>query len=195
MLRWRFETGGSKGTNGSIRHAPAFDVKRNHLITGCSDGAIYIIDVETGKLVWSVQTDNTIYTVPLVVDDTAYVGSTDKYFYILDLERKSVTTKIYAGSKIFGPATLVDGRIYFGACNGLVYEVDPQTFSTTGTHQLPDAVTNAVAYNQDSRLFYALTYMNELYAFRRVSCREASNEAYSDDAKCTAGFLSSCSIE
>jgi outer membrane protein assembly factor BamB/orotate phosphoribosyltransferase len=168
-LRWRFETRGDGGVKGSIRHAPAFDVKRGHLITGCADGVIYIIDVETGKEVWSVRTDNTIYTVPLVVDDTAYIGSADKYLYVLDLERQVVKKKHYAGSKIFGPPRLLNGRIYFGACNGMVYELDPTTAEITGTHQLPDAITNALTYNPETGDFYALTYVNQLFAFTRIT--------------------------
>jgi outer membrane protein assembly factor BamB/orotate phosphoribosyltransferase len=164
-MRWRFET------KGSIRHAPAFDVKRGHLVTGCADGWIYIIDVETGKEAWSAKTDNTIYTVPLVAGDKAYVGSTDKYLYILDLERRVVRAKIFAGSKIFGPPRMLEGRIYFGACNGIVYEIDPDSDEVTGTHQLPDAITNALSYNADTGDYYALTYVNELFAFTRSGVR------------------------
>jgi outer membrane protein assembly factor BamB len=166
-VRWRFETGREGGEKGSIRHAPAFDMKRGHLVTGCANGWIYIIDVETGKEVWSVKTDNTIYTIPLVLDQKAYIGSTDKYLYVLDLDRRIVKTKLFAASKVFGPARLLNGRIYFGACNGIVYEVDPATDEITGTHQLPDAVTNALTYNAESGDFYALTYTNELFAFFR----------------------------
>jgi outer membrane protein assembly factor BamB/orotate phosphoribosyltransferase len=166
-MRWRFETSGTGSAKGSIRHAPAFDAKRGHLVTGCANGRIYIIDVETGKEVWSVPTDNTIYTVPLVLDDKAYVGSTDKHLYVLDLERRVVKTRIFAASKVFGPPRLLEGKIYFGACNGMVYEIDPATDEVTGTHQLPDAVTNALAYNAETQDFYALTYVNELFAFAR----------------------------
>jgi hypothetical protein len=107
-----------------------------------------------------------------VINDTAYVGSTDKYLYILDLERRQVRKKIYAGSKIFGPSRLLEGRVYFGACNGIVYELDSITDEITGTHQLPDAVTNALVYNPETHHFYALTYVNQLFAFTRADpCR------------------------
>ena len=159
--------GAKDGAKGSIRHAPAFDTKRAHLVTGCADGRINVIDVETGKEVWSVKTDGTIYTVPLVVEDKAYIGSTDKYLYVLDLERRMVKCKIFAASKIFGPPRLLQGRVYFGACNGMVYEIDPATDEITGTHQLPDAITNAIAYNGATVDYYALTYVNELFAFTR----------------------------
>ena len=166
-LRWRFRTTGEGGEKGSIRHAPAFDTRRGHVVTGCANGYIYVIDVESGREVWSVKTDNTIYTVPLVVGDKAYIGSTDKYLYVLDLERRLVKVKIFAASKIFGPPRLLAGRIYFGACNGMIYEIDPATDEITGTHQLPDAVTNALTYNPETGDFYALTYVNELFAFTR----------------------------
>jgi len=167
-MRWRFETRSAGGEKASIRHAPAFDAKRGHLVTGCANGRIYIIDVATGIEVWSVQTGNSIYTVPLVVDDKAYVGSTDQYMYVLDLERRVVKARIFAASKVFGPPRLLEGKIYFGACNGIVYEVDPATGEITGTHQLPDAITNALTYNAETGDFYALTYVNELFAFFRA---------------------------
>jgi outer membrane protein assembly factor BamB/orotate phosphoribosyltransferase len=168
-LRWRFQTRGGDGEKGSIRHAPAFDVQRGHLITGCADGWIYVIDVDTGNEAWSVRTDNTIYTVPLVANEKAYIGSTDKYMYVLDLERRAVKTRIFAASKIYGPPRLLSGRIYFGACNGVVYEIDPATDEVTGSHQLPDSVTNALTYNPETADLIALTYTGELFAFSRQS--------------------------
>ena len=165
---WRFETNASRNGVGSVRHAPAFDVRRGHVVTGCANGVVYIIDVASGREVWSVRTGNTIYSIPLIVNDSAYIGSTDKFLYVLDLEQRRVRKRIYAGSKIFSPPRLLEGRIYFGACNGIVYELSPENDTITGMHQLPDAVTNAVTYNEKTRHFYALTYVNQLFAFSRV---------------------------
>ena len=164
---WRFETRADKD-KGSIRHAPAFDAKRNQLITGCANGYIYIIDIETGKEVWSVKTSNTIYTIPLVVGDLAFVGSTDKNMYVLDLEKKVVKRKLYCDSKIFGPPRLLDGAIFFGACNGNIYQLDPATGDITGKYQLPDAITCALTYSPETSMFYALTYVNQLFALVRA---------------------------
>ncbi len=168
-VRWRFDTSGTGSSTASIRHAPAFDPKRGQLIAGCANGYAYVIEVQTGREVWSVRTGNSIYTVPLVVEDSAYFGSTDKHFYVLDLERREVRNRIHTGAKIFGPPRLIGGRIYFGACNGLIYELEPATAAITGTHQLPDAVTNALCYSFETGLLYALTYVNQLFAFRRAS--------------------------
>jgi orotate phosphoribosyltransferase len=166
-MRWRFETKAGGDEKGSIRHAPAFDTMRGHIVTGCANGYIYIIDIETGREVWSVRTDNTVYTIPLVIGDTAFVGSTDKYLYVLDLQQRNIKRQLYAGSKIFGPPRLLAERVYFGACSGMIYELEPETAQVTGTHQLPDAVTNALSHNADNGYFYALTYVNQLFAFKR----------------------------
>lgn len=165
---WRFETHSGEGKKGSIRHAPAFDFKRGHIITACANGTIYIIDVETGQEVWSVTTGDTLYTVPLALEDTAYIGSTDKYLYVLDLENRCVKRKIFAGARIFSPPRLLEGRVYFGACNGKLYEIEPTTEEISGTHQLPDAITNALTFNPVTGYFYALTYANELFALQRL---------------------------
>ncbi|SNS72193.1 Outer membrane protein assembly factor BamB, contains PQQ-like beta-propeller repeat [Granulicella rosea] len=165
-VRWRFETQSDAG-KGSIRHAPAFDLERRQLVTGCSNGDIYIIDVDSGRELWTVRTGNTVYTVPLVVNGFAYVGSTDKYMYILDLDRRKVHTRLYIGSKVYGPARLLLGRIYFGACNGVIYELSPSTHKITGKHQVADGITNALTCDPEIGRLYALTYTNKLFAFDR----------------------------
>ncbi len=166
-VHWRFQTRG-EGRKGSIRHAPAFDIRRGHVITGSADGYIYVIDVATGIEVWSVRTDNDIYTVPLCVDDLAFVGSTDKYLYVLDLEDRCIKTKLSTRSKIYSPPRLINGAVYFGACSGLLYKLDRTSAEVLGTYQLPDAITNAIAFSPKTNLFYALTYVNELFALTSV---------------------------
>jgi hypothetical protein len=114
-IRWRIET------RGSIRHAPAFDKTRGLAVTGCADGCIYIIDVETGSEVWSVQTANTIYT-PSELATAWFTRLTD-----LPLRSRAL--------------------------------ISFQTRSPTPSPIMPK--TGA---------FYALTYVNQLFAFARVEC-------------------------
>ena len=162
---WRFQTRGD-GVKGSIRHAPAFYERRAQIVTGCADGYIYVVDVKSGKEVWSHKTGNTIYTVPLIVGDMAYIGSTDKSLYVLDLKKGEVDTKLDGSAKIFCPPALIEGKVYFGSCDGTVYRLDPQTVSLDGVAKLPDALTNKIAYSEKHKLFYALTYTNQMFALR-----------------------------
>jgi orotate phosphoribosyltransferase len=164
---WRFETRGD-GAKGSIRHAPAFYERGDQLITGCADGYIYIVDVKTGNEVWSYKTGGTIYTVPLVVGDMAYIGSSDKAFYVLDLLKGEVHTKLQGRSKIFCPPALINGKIYFGSCDGTLYRIAPDSVSLDGVARLPDALTNRIAYSPKQKLFYALTYTNQMFALKET---------------------------
>lgn len=164
-LRWRFQTRG-EGRKGSVRHAPAFDRKRNQIVTGSADGYVYVIDIASGAEIWSLKTGDEVYTIPLIVEDLLFVGSTDKCFYIIDLAKNQMIKSIYTGSKIYSPPTLVNAKIYFGSCNGIIYEIDLDSLEITGTHQLPDAITNKIAYSEQYRLFYALTYTNQLHCLR-----------------------------
>ena len=166
-VKWRFATEDKGKAVGSIRHAPAFDMARGQVVVGCANGTIYVVDSDTGEEAWTVQTDNSIYTIPLIVGENAFVGSTDKYLYVLDLEKRNLKKKIFCGSKVFSPPRFIGEKIYFGACNGLIYELDPRSLEITGSHQLADAVTNAVAYSSETQLFYALTYVNQLVAFAK----------------------------
>ena len=137
------------------------------MIVGSFDGKIYVVDLESGRELWSAKTDTVIYSTPLVVGDRAYVVSTDKHLYVLDLARQVVITRLHAGAKLYSSPCLIDGRIYFGSTGGLVFELDPERLLFTGRVQLPDRITNAVAYSERHRLFYALTYDNQLFALAR----------------------------
>jgi outer membrane protein assembly factor BamB len=128
-----------------------------------------VVDVASGNEVYSIRTGNSIYTVPLVYAGDVYVGSTDKFLYVIDLVNRCLKKRVHLGSKIFSPPRLIDKRIYVGACNGMVYEIDPADIEITATHQLPDAITNAVTFNANTGHFYALTYTNELFAFAKNS--------------------------
>jgi outer membrane protein assembly factor BamB len=161
---WRFQTDGEKG---AIKHAPAFDTVRGHVLVPAFDGTIYVIDVNTGLEVFRHKTDAPIYTVPLIVGDSAYVVSTDKYLHVLDLNTGKLRGKIYAGAKLYAPPRLINGRIYFAATNGVITEIDPDTLDITGKAQMPDAITCGITHSPRTGFFYALTYVQQLIAFKR----------------------------
>ncbi len=50
---------------------------------------------------------------------------------------------------------MIGGRIYFGSTSGLVYEFNPRINAITGQVQLPERITDPIAYGSTSGLFYA----------------------------------------
>ena len=159
---WKFST------KGEIKYAPALDAARDAVIFGSFDGKIYVVDLGSGSEVWSVKTGNIIYSTPLVLGNRAYVVSTDKHLYVLDLATRAVIKRLHAGSKLYSSPRAIEGRVYFGSTGGVLLELDPERLLFTGRAQLPDRITNAVAYGERHRLYYALTYDNQLFALTRT---------------------------
>jgi outer membrane protein assembly factor BamB len=158
---WEFHT------KNAIKYRATFDLKRNNVIFGSHDGKIYILDLDNGKEVWSVQTEDVIYSQPLVVGSRAYVGSSDKNLYVLDLAKQKVFKKVRASGRILATPTYLNSKIYFGSTDGRVYEVD-KNGEITGKLQLPERITNAITYSPKYRLYYALSYDNQLFSFKKT---------------------------
>lgn len=160
-LRWVFET------DGPIKEAPLFDEQRNAIYVTSFDGIIRAIDIETGDLIWSIATYNWLYTTPILIEDRLFITGTDKNLHIIDLSNHT-HNKVELGSKSVSSPVAIEGSIFLGTNGGLIYEFERTGQIIIGRHQLPNPVTNRVISCPTTKTFYALTYMNELFAFRRA---------------------------
>jgi orotate phosphoribosyltransferase len=159
-LRWRFVT------KGAVKEQPTFDENRDLLYVTGFDGLIRALDISSGSQVWAISTPNIIYSAPLIVGPKLLVTATDKRLHVIDLElRKHKTLDL--GSKSLSTPVLIEGNVFFGTNGGLIWEFEPITETLVGRHQLPDAVTNRLAWCPQSKLIFALTYMNQIFAFQR----------------------------
>ena len=51
----------------------------------CNNGKIYLLNNETGKLIWEYQTKGLLVTAPVILGDYVYCGSLDKNLYALNI--------------------------------------------------------------------------------------------------------------
>lgn len=159
-LRWRFVT------RGEVKEQPTFDEDRDLLYVAGFDGLIRALDISSGSQVWALSTSNIIYSAPLIVGTKLLLTGTDKHLHVVDLElRKHQTLDL--GSKSLSTPVVIEENVFFGTNGGLIWEFDPNTETLVGRHQLPDAVTNRLAWCPQSNLIFALTYMNQIFAFQR----------------------------
>lgn len=161
-LLWKFTA------MGPIKYAPAFDVERNTVLFTSQDGIVYIVDIDSGNLVWSVATQNSLYSTPLIVGDYGYISSTDKYIYMLDLKKQSIVKSVCTFAKNLASLRYIDGKIYCGSTSGTLFEFDPKTLEITGLLQFPERITNAIAYSKTNSLFFVMTYDTSVWAFRKI---------------------------
>ncbi len=93
-LHWRFRA------RGPMKSAPVFSVKHQVVIVSSHDGNVYAVDIKTGKQSWSVETDNLIYSTPVIHRDKCFVTSSDKNLYVISLKNGRVFTKFTVYGKI-----------------------------------------------------------------------------------------------
>lgn len=59
-----------------------------HIIKGSYDKNVYVLDIESGALVWNIETNDVVKSSPCLDLETGYVffGSHDKHFYCVNIE-------------------------------------------------------------------------------------------------------------
>ncbi len=169
-LLWTFQT------DGPVKASLVFDEKRSLVIFGSHDGNCYGVDLDSGSEIFRIETDNVIYSTPLIFNDKLYFGSTDKNFYIVDLDSLPQLTaeltngllkKTKTNGKILSSPREINGKIYFGANDGQVRELDPESLKITDYCFFPDRITNAITYSEKNGLFYTMTCDNQIFAFSK----------------------------
>ena len=156
-------------TDRSIKYVPAIDSERGLVATASFDGNIRINDLNTGALLYRVQTDNICYTTPLILGERVFCGSGDRHLYVLDLARQQVELKLDCRARVYASPRRIGDCVGFGCNSGMYRELDAQSLELVGEIQLPDSITNAVASSPEGDRLYVPTYMNEIYCFTRES--------------------------
>jgi outer membrane protein assembly factor BamB len=113
--RWTFEDGTSW-----VMSSPAVADGRVFSARS-SNGQIRAVDVASGLEQWVVKTGGMVFSSPMVVDSTVYVGSGDANVYALDASTGSVRWTYHTGGGVFSTPTIWDGRLYVGSDNGFLY--------------------------------------------------------------------------
>jgi len=98
---------------------------QGRLYFGCSDGKVYTLDAATGDMVGEpFQTEDKIWSTPVVEGDTLYVGSFDNSLYALDIQSGSEKWRFDTEGAV-GSIPLVYGdTVYAGSFDAHVYAVN-----------------------------------------------------------------------
>ena len=170
---WALDPGSGKSvwqcpTGGSVQFTPCIDEDLGIVATACDDGFIRVNDLATGELCFQIETLDKCVATPLLVGSRLYCGSNDRVMYIVDVQTGNLVRRLRTRGRILAPATCIDGNIVFGNSTGVLEEINESTLDTENAVMLPDAITNSVASSDDESILYVPTYLNEIYAMRRV---------------------------
>ncbi len=119
-LQWKFSTD-------NMIEAPAL-ILQGTVYIGNMDGALYAIDLYTGKEIWKYQTENQISGSPnwWTEGGETYilVGSYDFYLHCVNAKTGKNRWKYESDNFINGAAACSEGKAVFGGCDGFLHIVD-----------------------------------------------------------------------
>jgi outer membrane protein assembly factor BamB/adenine/guanine phosphoribosyltransferase-like PRPP-binding protein len=162
-LLWQYQT------QGEIKASAAFDEERGLIVFGSFDAKIHILNVRDGSLVFSQQTVAGIFSTPCIWKQYAYVSSLDKKIYCINLNTFEKEWEFQTAGRVFASPVVFDNTLYVGSNDGRLYEIDPYTGRNLAFLQTTERITNKIAYNTETQLFFVPTYANEIYCVEKKS--------------------------
>lgn len=120
-VAWRFTQGKKEYTDGV-----ATDGKLIYAPNG--DGTLYAIDPNqkegnAPKLVWKFETQNKLWTRPLVANGVVYQSALDHHLYAIDAATGKEIWKFKADAPIGAQPTLINDILYFGSFDSKFYAI------------------------------------------------------------------------
>jgi outer membrane protein assembly factor BamB len=116
--RWTFEDGSAWVVASPAVHDGIVYSARS------SSGRVRAVDAATGRERWMYQTGALVFSSPVVVGGTVYVGSGDSNLYALDASDGSVRWAFPTGGMVLSTPAVWDGVVYFGSDDGNVYALE-----------------------------------------------------------------------
>lgn len=174
-LVWRFDTikensaealDSGFGTH-DIKAAVAYDHERDYLVFGTFNGEIYIIARENAEVVAKHKSDFGYLSTPLIYNGHVYASSIDKHLYCIDIETGEEKWRWNAGARIFASPVLLEDSIYIGSNNGFLVALNPETGQERSFFPATERITNAVAYNPETKRIFLPTFANEIYCIEK----------------------------
>src|SRR3989344_5550230 len=159
-LLWEFQAGGE------IKASLCIDDKRKLLIFGAFDGYIYMLNLSSGELLYKFKTLAAIYSAPVIYENNVIVSSLDKKIYSINMDSKKLDWSFQCGGRAITTPLIVEQSIWVGATDGAMYEIEANSGKLLSIFRTTERITNKPAYDQKSKILFAPTYANEIYAIK-----------------------------
>ena len=132
------------------------------------DGNLVALDAEDYSVKWTLETEEGIWSAPLLVDGTLYFGSLDHMLYAVNAENGQMLWTVDLGGGVASTPRYVDGHLYVGSFIHKVYDVslEGEILAEHDTNNwvwsTPTLVDNILYVTDLSGFVYALDVNNGL---------------------------------
>ncbi len=184
-LRWSFQAKDSIESSACIAGGSVF--------VGTMEGALYAIELATGKLRWRYPTSAGIQeSSPCIHNGLVYIGDLNGIFHAVDASTGKARWTFKAGAEIKSSPNAVGNRVYFGSYDQNLYCLSAETgallwkYSTDGpVHCTPSIDKKNVYISGCDETFRAIdaisgqqNYTLQLGGYTGASLAIYGNEAY-----------------
>lgn len=97
------------------------------LYGGTQDGRVIAMEIETGRILWSVATGDVVRGTPTLGPKLMYIGSDDGSMYAIEKTPGNVLWKFKTQAAVRGRVTESDDRLMFGSRDGWFYALEKKT--------------------------------------------------------------------
>lgn len=138
---WAFQSG-------NAIEAPAL-IHQGVVYIGNLSGTLYALDLNTGKKIWSYQSDNQIMGAPTLwrdgTRDLLAVGSYDYYLHGIDTKTGKKLWLYETENFLNSAPALWNGNAVFGGCDGFLHIVDLKNGTSNGKVEVATYVASSPA--------------------------------------------------
>ena len=161
--KWRFKTFtgyiGDRKYDFADYYTSSPVIYNKGIYFGCSDGRVYCVNIETGKLNWSYETGDIVHSTPAIAQEKLFVGSFDGNVYALNptsgaliWKFKSVGHRYFPRGEMTGNPAVTSNLVLVGGRDYHVYGIEQNGGYCYWSRQfpkgwaLPITVRDTVAY-------------------------------------------------
>lgn len=113
---WSFKTRGPIGWSSGV----VLNRSKKCLYIGSADGALYALDMQSGKMNWFLKTDGPIMASCLVAGDKILVPATDGHLYCANSATGAINWKANVGAPIMATPALAEELVLVSTTDGFV---------------------------------------------------------------------------
>jgi outer membrane protein assembly factor BamB len=146
--QWRFEGASGRIIGGLV-------IFENYIFVPSADGTLYVLNLDNGALVWSFETEQAIWSTPLIKDERVFVTSMDHFVYALDIENGELIWKQELSASITDSVSIADDLLLVGTLGSQVVALNVDNgaeiwrFDTEGWVWGSPTIVDDVAYFGD----------------------------------------------
>lgn len=111
-------------------YQPSYPVSNSRVVVYgryYEDFSIVGRDDKSGKLLWTIPTEDQIMSAACFSDDLVFVGSYDRHFYAIDWRTGTLRWKVRLPNRIWSTACLYEQQVVVGCYDGFLYGIDQAT--------------------------------------------------------------------